>query len=64
MIPAIERTMTPEPEMESVSRETPALILASPEGVPATPADVDVLADARAEARSWSPNTRRAYVAG
>ena len=23
-----------------------------------------MLADARAEARSWSPNTRRAYVAG
>ena len=42
--------------MDSVSRETPARILAPPEA--------DVLADARAEARSWSPNTRRAYVAG
>ena len=64
MTPAIERTMTPEPETETVSQETPALILAPPEGVPATPAAVDVLADARAEALSWSPNTRRAYVSG
>ena len=49
---------------ETVPRETPALVPTLPEGAPATPAEVDVLADARAEARSWSPDTRRAYVAG
>ena len=49
---------------ETVPRETPALVPTLPEGAPATPAEVDVLADARAEALSWSPNTRRAYVAG
>ena len=56
--------MTTGTEISSVSRETPALLPTPPEGTPTTPADVDVLADARAEARSWSPNTRRAYVAG
>ena len=56
--------MTTGTELETVSRETPPLPLALPEGAPTTPAGVDVLADARAEARSWSPNTRRAYVAG
>ena len=40
------------------------LILSRPEGVPAATSDTDVLADARAEAGSWSPNTRRSYVAG
>ena len=64
MIPAIERTMTTGTEVETVPRETSALLLTPPEGTPTTPADVDVLADARAEARSWAPNTRRAYVAG
>ena len=54
-------TWTTDTEMESVSRETSALILAPPEGERTTPAEVDVLADDRAEARSWSPNTRRAY---
>ena len=49
---------------ETVPWETPALVPTLPEGAPATPAEVDVLADARAEALSWSPNTRRAYVAG
>ena len=29
-----------------------------------TPADVDISPDARAEAGSWAPSTRRAYVAG
>ena len=56
--------MTTGTELETVSRETPALPLTLPDGAPATPAGVDFLADARAEARSWSPNTRRAYVAG
>ena len=64
MIPAIGRTMTPGFEMETVPRGTPALLPTPPEGAPTTPADVDVLADARPEAHSWSPNTRRAYVAG
>ena len=64
MIPAIERTMTTGTEVETVPRETSALLLTPPEGTPTTPADVDVLADAIAEARSWAPNTRRAYVAG
>ena len=50
--------MTTDTEMESVSRETSALILAPPEGERTTPTEVDVLADDRAEARSWSPNTR------
>ena len=56
--------MTTGTETDTVSRETPVLPLAFSEVVPATPASVDVLADARAEARSWSSNTRRAYVAG
>ena len=50
--------------VQTVSRETSALPLTLPDEAPATPAGVDVLADARAEARSWSPNTRRVYVAG
>ena len=57
-------TGTEAAHVQTVSRETPALPLTLPDGAPATPAGVDVLADARAEARSWSPNTRRAYVAG
>ena len=56
--------MTIGNEMETVPRETSALLLTLPEGVPTKMANVDVLADARAEARSWAPNTRRAYVAG
>ena len=35
-----------------------------PEEASATPADVDLLADAKAEAGSWAPSTRRVYVAG
>ena len=60
MIPAIGRTMTPGAEMETVPQGTPALLRDStpPEGAPTTPADVDVLADARAEAHSWSPQHR------
>ncbi len=50
--------------METVPRETSALPLTLPEGAPATSVGTDLLADARAEALSWSPNTRRAYVAG
>ena len=57
-------TGTEAAHVQTVSRETPALPLTLPDGAPATPAGVNVLADARAEARSWSPNTRRAYVAG
>ena len=57
-------TGTEAAHVQTVSRETQALPLTLPDGAPATPAGVDVLADARAEARSWSPNTRRAYVAG
>ena len=56
--------MTTGGEIETVTRQTPALLRASPDGVPTAPAEVEVLADARAEARSWSSNTRRAYVAG
>ena len=57
--------MTTDAEMETVPKGTPALILELSEGAPTTPpAEVDVLADARAEARIWSPNTKRAYVAG
>ena len=51
--------MATRTEMETVPRETQALILAPPDGAYSTP----VAADARAEALSWSPNTRRAYVA-
>ena len=40
------------------------LLLTPPEGAPTAPAEADVLADAKAEARSWSTNTRRPYVAG
>ena len=57
-------TMTTGTETGTVPREMPALLLTPPEAAPATSAGVDFLADARAEARSWSPNTRRAYVAG
>ena len=64
MIPFNGKTMTTRTEISSVSRETPALLPTPPEGAPTSPADADVLADARAEARSWSPNTRRAYVVG
>ena len=56
--------MTMETEAQTVPRETPELLPAPPEGAPTSPDGVDVLADARAEALSWSPNTRRAYVAG
>ena len=46
--------MTPAPDHR--------LVLAPPDhGVPPSP---EVLADARAEAGSWSPNNRRSYVAG
>ena len=48
MTPAIERTITTGIEVETVPRETQALLLTPPEGTPTTPADVDVLADARA----------------
>ena len=47
----------------SVPEETPAL-LTPPEAAPTSPAEIDVLAYVRTEARSWSPATRRAYVAG
>ena len=53
MIPAIGRTITTGDEMETV-----------PRGSPTSPVGVNVLAEARTLARSWSPNTRRAYVAG
>ena len=56
--------MTTGTETDTVPRETPALPLTLPEGAPTTSVGTDLLADARAEARSWSPNTRRAYVAG
>ena len=48
----------------NVPRETLALPLTLPQGMPTTSAGTDPLADARAEACSWSANTRRAYVAG
>ena len=64
MIPAIGRTMTTGTETDTVPGETQTLLLAPPQRETATSAGVDDLADARAEARRWSPNTRRAYVAG
>ena len=57
-------TGTEPAHVQTVPRETPTLLSTPPEGASATPADLDLLADARAEARSWSPNTRRAYVIG
>ncbi len=57
-------TGTEPVHVQTVPRETPTLPLTLPEGASATSAGVDLLADARAEANSWSPNTRRAYVAG
>ena len=57
-------TITIGTELEPVPRETTPLILTLPEGAPTTPAGTDLLADARAAARGWPPNTRRAYVAG
>ena len=56
--------MTTGTETDTVPRETPALPLTLPEGAPTTSVGTDLLADAKAEALSWSPNTRRAYVAG
>ena len=53
-------TGTEAAHVQTVSRETPAFPLTLPDGAPTTPAGVDVLVDAG----SWSPNTRRAYVAG
>ena len=65
MIPAIGRTVTTGAEMEPVPRETSALLLTPPEGTTTTPADVDVLADARAVGAAAGPPTPgRAYVAG
>ena len=64
MIPFNGKAMTTATEIETVPRETPALLPTPPEGAPTTSASTDPLADARTEARSWAPNTRRAYVAG
>ena len=57
-------TGTEAAHVQTVSWETPPLPLALPPEAPTTSADVDQLVDAKAEARSWSPNTRRVYVAG
>ena len=57
-------TGTEAAHVQTVSQETLPLPLTLPDGAPARLAGVDVLVDARAEARSWLPNTRRAYVAG
>ena len=46
------------------TRDDSQAMLPRPDGASPTPPSPDVLADARAEARSWSPNTRRSYVAG
>ena len=64
MIPSNGKAMTTGTEISSVSRETPALLPTPPEGAPTSPAGVNVLADARAEARSWFPNIKQAYVVG
>ena len=56
-------TGTEPAPIQTVPRETPTLPLTPSEEMSATTADIDLLADARAEASSWSPNTRRAYVA-
>ena len=50
-------TMTTGTEQDLI----PVLAAGVPRGTPAHP---DLLADARAEAGSWAPNTKRAYVAG
>ena len=42
----------------------PALADNVPRETASVPSNVDILADARAEAGSWAPSTRRAYVAG
>ena len=57
-------TGTEAAQVPNVPRETPVLLLTPPDGAPTAPAETDVLPDAKAEALSWSPNTRRAYVAG
>ena len=56
--------MTTGTETDTVPRETQTLLLTLPEGAPTTSVGTDLLADAKVEALSWSPNTRRAYVAG
>ena len=50
--------------VQTVSRGTVPLLPETTEETDPTPNVSHVLADARAEALSWSPNTRRAYVAG
>ena len=56
-------TGTEPAHLETVSRETPGLLPTPSTGaLPA--ADVDLLDDAKAKARSWSPSTRRVYVVG
>ena len=56
--------MTTGTETDTFPGESQALLLTPPQGTPTSPVGVNVLAEARAEARSWSANTRRAYVAG
>ena len=58
MIPAIGRAKTTGAEMETVPQGTPALPPTPPEGAPTSPAGVNALADARAEARSWYLDNR------
>ena len=54
-------TGTDPAPVQTVPRETLTLPMTPPEELSA---DVDLLADARAEAGSWAPSTRRVYVAG
>ena len=53
-------TGTDAVNVQAVSRETLALMPVPPEGEASTPVDTS----ARAEALSWAPNTRKAYVVG
>ena len=50
--------------MDTVPRESSALLPTLPEGAPTTPVGVDVLADASPAALSWAPNSGRAYTVG
>ena len=54
-------TGTDPAPVQTVPRETLTLPLTPPEELSA---DVDLLADARAEAGSWAPTTRRVYTVG
>ena len=64
MIPAIGRTMTTGAEMETVSPENAGAPSYASGGSAHHTGRRRRLGRRKGETRSWSPNTRRTYVAG